>query len=146
MLPSDERKGVRLEHIQQSKGFLEVVQRKAFRHPVSLERFEVFTGARVQRMCVQADQLGCDGILLVLRGRIESMLDAGMMEQRMAMRCCPLSLISLLALEFARISRLRERTSHFRGGTSAVRRPAQASAARLKDQVGQEAAFLDRAC
>jgi hypothetical protein len=43
---SDKRKGVRLEHIQQSKGCLEVVQRKAFRHPVPFKRFEVFTRTR----------------------------------------------------------------------------------------------------
>ena len=92
---SDKRKGVPLEHIQQSKGFLEAVQRKVFRHHIPLERFEVFTGAKVQRLFVLVDQLGCDGILLVLRGRIGSVLDAEMMEQRMAMRCCPLSLISL---------------------------------------------------
>jgi hypothetical protein len=43
---SDKRKGVRLEHIQQSKGCLEVVQRKAYRHPVPFKRFEVFTRTR----------------------------------------------------------------------------------------------------
>jgi hypothetical protein len=72
------------------QGFFEAVQRKAFGQHVPLERFEVFTGARVQRLFVLVDQLGCDGILLVLRGRIGSVLDAEMMEQRMAMRFCPL--------------------------------------------------------
>jgi hypothetical protein len=91
---SDEWKGVRLEHIQQSKGFLEVVQQKALRHHAPLERFEVFTGARVPGLFVLVDQLGCDRIQLVLRGRNGSVLDAEMMEQRMAMRFCPLYLIS----------------------------------------------------
>ena len=143
---SGERKGVRLEHIQQSKGSLEAVQRKAFRHPVSLERFEVFTGARVQCLFVLVGQLGCDGILLVLRGRNGSVLEAEMMEQRMAMRYCPLSLISLPAREFAWISRLRERISLRRAGH---RRRADQHIPRqpaLRECVGQEAAFLDRAC
>ena len=73
---SGERKGVPLEYIQHSKGFLEAVQRKAFRHHIPLERFEVFTGARVQCLFVLVDQLGCDGILHVLRGRNGSVLDA----------------------------------------------------------------------
>jgi hypothetical protein len=134
--PQTRGKGVRLERIQPPKGFLEAVQRKAFRHHIPLERFEVFTGARVQLMFVKVDQLGCDGILLVLRGRNGRLLDAEMMEQRMAMRYCPLSIISLPAREFAWISRLHERISHFRGGTSAARRPAHASAASAKRACG----------
>ena len=125
---SDERKGVRLEHIQQSKDFLEAVQRKAFRHHVPLERFEVFTGARVQRMFVLMDQLGCDGILLVLRGRNGSVLDAGMMEQRMAMRCCPLS-SSLSSRGNSPGYRGCASASPLATGTSAARRPAHATAA-----------------
>ena len=116
LTPQTRGKGVRLERIQPPKDFLEAVQRKAFRHPVSLDRFEVFTGARVQRLFVLVDQLGCDGIQLVLRGRNGSLLKAVMIEQRMTMRFCPLSLISLPAREFAWISRLRERISHFRPG------------------------------
>lgn len=139
---SDERKGVRLERIQQSKGFLEAVRRKALRHHVPLERFEMFRGDRVQRMFVLVDQLGCDGILLVLRGRNGSLLDAGMMEQRVAMRCCPLS---LPAREFAWMSRLRERISHWRPGhlrRADQRMPRQPA---LKEQVGQEAALTGHA-
>ena len=72
---SDERKGVRLERIQQSKYFLEAVRQKAFQQYVPLERFEVFTGARVQRLFVLVDQLGCVEVLRVLRGRNGSLLD-----------------------------------------------------------------------
>ena len=143
---SGERKGVPLEHIQQSKGFLEAVQRKAFCHHIPLERFEVFTGARVQRLFVLVDQLGCDGILLVLRGRNGSVLDAEMMEQRVAMRYCPLYLISLTAREFAWISRVRERISHWRAGHRQRADQHMPGQPALKERVGQEAAFLDRVC
>jgi hypothetical protein len=146
LTPQTSGKEVRLEYILQFKDFLAAVQRKAFRQHVPLERFEVFTGARVRHLFVLVDLLGCDGILLVLRGRNGSVLDAEMMEQRMAMRCCPLSLISLPVREFAWIFRLRERTSHFRPGH---RRRADQHMHRqpaLKEQVGQEAAFLDQAC
>ncbi len=61
------------------------------------------------------------------------------MEQRMAMRFRPLSLISLTARESAWISRLRERISHFRPGhwqRADQHMPRQTA---LKAQVGQEA-------
>jgi hypothetical protein len=89
------------------------MQQKVFWHPVSLKRFEVFTGARVRRLFVLVDLLGCDGILLVLRGRNGSVLDAGMMEQRMAMRFGLLYLISLPVRESSWISRLREASQTF---------------------------------
>lgn len=114
--PRAGRRGARLEHIQQSKDFLEAVQHKAFRHHVPLERFEVFTGDSVQSIVVLVDQLGCDGILLALRGRNGSLLDAGMIEQLMATRCCTLYLIYLPARESSWIARLRERISHWRPG------------------------------
>jgi hypothetical protein len=42
-LISNPSKGARLEHIQQSKDFLEVVQHKTARYQVPVERYEVFT-------------------------------------------------------------------------------------------------------
>lgn len=144
---SDKRKGVPLEHIQQSKDFLKAVQRKVFRHHIPLECFEVFTGARVQRLFVLVDQLRCDGILLVLRGRNGSVLDEQNNGAVQGDEMLPaLAHLSLPAREFAWISRLRERVSHFRPGH---RRRADQHMPRqpaLKEQVGQEAAFLDRAC
>lgn len=138
-------KGARLEHIQQSKDFLEAVQHKAFRHHVPLERFEVFTGDRVQSMVELVDQLGCDGILLALRGRNGSLLDAGMIAQLMATRFCPLYLIYLPARESSWIARLRQRIFHWRAGTSAARRPAHAAAASVR-RTGGSGSGLDRAC
>jgi hypothetical protein len=111
--PTARGKGARLEHIQQSKDFLEAVQQKALRHHVPLERFEVFTGDVVQSMLVLVDQLGCDGMLLALRGRNGSLLGTGTIEQLMAMRPCPLSLIYLPSGESSWMARLRERVLHW---------------------------------
>jgi hypothetical protein len=109
-------KGARLEHIQQSKDFLEAVQQKASRHHVPLERFEVFTGDVVKSLLMLADQLGCDGILLALRGRNGSLLATGTIEQLMAMPSCPLYLMYLPSRELSWIGRLRERFSHWLPG------------------------------
>jgi hypothetical protein len=138
--PQTRGKGVRLER----KDFLEAVQQKAFRQLVSFERFEVFTGARVQRLFVLVDQLGCDGILLVLRGRNGSVLDAEMMEQRMAMRCWPLSHLSHRAGIRLGISAARTHLP-LATGTSAVHRPAHATAASAQ-RAGGPGSGLDRAC
>lgn len=59
-------KGPRLEHIQQSKDFLELVAFKASKHGVEVEQHEVFTSnptACIQE-CLQT--MHCDGILLLV--------------------------------------------------------------------------------
>lgn len=123
-------KGARLEHIQQSKDFLEAVQHKALRHQVSLERYEVFTGNVVQSLLVLVDQLQCDGILLVLHGQSGSLLSAETIGQLKAMRSCPLYLIHLPSRESSWMSWLRERISHLwprhqrRAGEQVQGRPA----------------------
>ena len=139
LTPQARGKGARLEHIQQSKDFLEAVQHKAFRHHVPLERFEVFTGDSVQSIVVLVDQLGCDGILLALRGRNGSLLDAGMIEQLMATRCCTLYLIYLPARESSWIARLRERISHWRPGHRQRADQHMPQQPALNEPVGQEA-------
>ena len=142
---SGERKGVRLERIQQSKGFLEAVQRKAFRHHVPLERFEVFTGARVQRLFVLVDQLGCDGILLVLRGRNGSVLDGQNDGAAHGDEMLPaLSHLSPRAGIRLDISVARAHLP-LATGTSAARRPAHARAASAQ-RAGWPGSGLDRAC
>jgi hypothetical protein len=129
-VPQVRGKGARLEHIQQSKDFLEAVQHKALRHQVPLERFEVFTGNVVQSMLVLVDQLRCDGILLVLHGQSGSLLSAEAIGQLKALRSCPLYLIHLPSRESSWVSRLRERISHCwprhqqRAGEQVQRRPA----------------------
>ena len=84
--PRARERGARLEHIQQSKDFLEAVQQKALRHGVPLERFEVFTGDVLQSISVLVHQLRCDGVVLALRGRNGSLLGTETIEQLMAMR------------------------------------------------------------
>jgi hypothetical protein len=117
-VPQVKGKGARLEHIQQSKDFLEAVGYIAVRHHVPLERFEVFTGDTLQSVLVLVDQLGCDGILLALRGRNGSLLSAETIGRLREMRSCPLYLMQFpsrrpfAALRVTSwVSRLRERFS-----------------------------------
>jgi hypothetical protein len=69
-VPQERRaKGARLEHIQQSKDFLEAVKYKAARYDVPVERFEVFTSDNVHSINIVAREQMCEGILLFLRGK-----------------------------------------------------------------------------
>jgi len=61
-------KGARLEHIQQSKDFLEAVQHKAERFQVPVERYEVFTTDVQQSITTLVHDTRCDGIVLVTSG------------------------------------------------------------------------------
>jgi hypothetical protein len=60
--------GARLEHIQQSKDFLEAVRVVVARHGVPVERFEVSTSDVVRSINILVQQLACDGIVLFVRG------------------------------------------------------------------------------
>jgi hypothetical protein len=60
--------GARLEHIQQSKDFLEAVQNKAERYQVPIERYEVFTVDVLQSLTELVREMRCDGIVLVTSG------------------------------------------------------------------------------
>ncbi|HEV2579470.1 MAG TPA: hypothetical protein VGT44_01350 [Ktedonobacteraceae bacterium] len=122
--PQTRGKGARLEHIQQSKDFLEAVQQKALRHGVPFERFEVFTSDALQSISVLVHQLMCDGVVIALRGRNGSLLHVEMIEQLKAMKPCPLYLLYLPSRETSWVSRLRERFTRWRPGQRqrAVRR------------------------
>ena len=111
-VPQARGKGARLEHIQQSKDFLEAAQQKALRHGVSLERFEAFTGDVAQSIAALVPRLACDGMILALRGRSGSLLSAKMIEQLMAIAPCPLYLIYLPSKEPSWVAHLRERFSN----------------------------------
>jgi len=69
-------RGVRLEHIQQSKDFLEAVKWKAARLAASLERHEVFTVDVMQSLTTLTHELQCDAIVLVSHSRGEVLLHA----------------------------------------------------------------------
>src|SRR5258708_26769003 len=61
-------KGARLEHIQQSKDFLEAVQHKAERFQVPVERYEVFTADVIQSLTTLVHERRCEGSVLVTGG------------------------------------------------------------------------------
>ncbi|MBV9228465.1 MAG: universal stress protein [Chloroflexi bacterium] len=63
------KRGARLEHIQQSKDFLEAVRFKAERLGVPVERYEVFTADVLRSIAVLVCEMRCDGIVLVSRGQ-----------------------------------------------------------------------------
>ena len=111
-VPQARGKGARLEHIQQSKDFLEAAQQKALRHCVSLERFEAFTGDVAQSIAALIPRLECDGMILALRGRNGSLLSAKMIEQLMAIAPCPLYLIYLPSKEASWVARMGKRFSN----------------------------------
>ncbi len=73
-LVSAPSKGARLEHIQQSKDYLEAVQHKAARHGVPVERYEVFTQNVLQSIRTLVTEIRCDGIILVTGGEHSHLL------------------------------------------------------------------------
>ena len=107
-VPQARGKGARLEHIQQSKDFLEAAQQKAMRQRVSLERFEAFTSDVVRSIAALVPRLSCDGMILALRGNNGSLLSTKMIEQLMAIAPCPLYLIYLPSRQPSWMTRLRE--------------------------------------
>lgn len=86
-------KGARLEHIQQSKDFLEVTKHKAARHSVPVERFEVFTGDAVRSMNVLVHELKCDGMLLFVDGDRAVLLQAKEIQQLIKTSVCRLYVV-----------------------------------------------------
>jgi len=61
-------RGARLEHIQQSKDFLEAVKWEAARHAVPVERYEDFTADVMQSITSLTHELHCEGIILATSG------------------------------------------------------------------------------
>jgi hypothetical protein len=136
--PGARGKGARLEHIQQSKDFLEAAQQKALRHHVPFERFEAFTGDVVQSIAVLAQQMACDGVIVARRGKKGSLLSAEMIEQLMEMRPCPLFLIYLPSREPSWVVRLRERFSRRRSGQQQIEKKYAQRPAAHEEQAPQE--------
>jgi len=73
-------RGVQLEHIQQSKDFLEVVKWKAARYGVPVELHEVYTVDAMQSIMTLIHELRCDGIVLVSRKDDEVLLYASQLK------------------------------------------------------------------
>ena len=66
----------RLEHIQQSKDFLEAVKWKAARLGVPVERYEVFTPDVMASIATLVHDLNCDSMILVSSGKRDVLLHA----------------------------------------------------------------------
>jgi hypothetical protein len=88
-------KGARLEHIQQSKDFLETVKHKAARHSVPLERLEVFTSDVVQSINLVASEMECDGIMLFVGPKDGILLQASEIKRLMETTNCRLYIMRL---------------------------------------------------
>ena len=67
-LVSAPSKGARLEHIQQSKDFLEATLHIAERYQVPVERYEVFTADVQHSIKTLVVEMSCDGMILVTSG------------------------------------------------------------------------------
>jgi hypothetical protein len=97
-VPHERRsRGVRLEHIQQSKDFLEAVQFKAARLEVPVERYEVFTGDVLQSIALLVQDLRCDSIVLVTSEQQEMLLRASELKRLLMEPPAPLVLMRLPA-------------------------------------------------
>ena len=89
--------GARLEHIQQSKDFLEAVKYKSARLQVPVERYEVFTSDVLQSITTLVHDLHCDGIIMVAVEHKEVLLRAHELKQLLIEPPAPLVLIRLPA-------------------------------------------------
>ena len=95
-VPSEGRsRGARLEHIQQSKDFLEAVKYKAARYGVPVERFEVFTPDSVQSINIVAREQICEGILLFLRGKTGVLLQEDEIKHLLQTPVCKLYVLHM---------------------------------------------------
>jgi len=89
--------GARLEHIQQSKDFLEAVKWKAARDEVPAERYEAFTGNVLQSITLLVDNQDCDSIILVTSEKKGVLLEANEVKRLLEAPPAPLVLIRLPA-------------------------------------------------
>lgn len=89
--------GVRLEHIQQSKDFLEAVQWKAVIYEVPVEHHEIFTYDVIQSITTLIYDLHCDNIVLVTRREEDVLLEVDLIRCLLASPPASLVLIRLPA-------------------------------------------------
>ncbi|HZU68639.1 MAG TPA: universal stress protein [Ktedonobacteraceae bacterium] len=105
--------GARLEHIQQSKDFLEMAKYRAARIGVPLKCFEVFTSDVVESINIVAREQGCEGILLFVQDRRGVLLHADEIKHLMERATCKLY---IMRLQFddkdTPVRSFRERLSH----------------------------------
>ena len=87
--------GARLEHIQQSKDFLEAVKYKAARLQVTIERYEDITSNVLGSLTLLPRDLRCDSIVLVSYGEKEILLEAYEKKRLLEKPPAPLVLLRL---------------------------------------------------
>ncbi|HEX6483720.1 MAG TPA: hypothetical protein VF043_33150 [Ktedonobacteraceae bacterium] len=88
-------RGARLEHIQQSKDFLEAVKYKAVRYDLPVERFEVFTSDTVHSINIVAKEQLCEGILLFLRANKGVLLQEDEIKRLLKTAVCKLYVLHM---------------------------------------------------
>ncbi len=113
-VPEERRaKGVRLEHIQQSRDFLEAVKFKAARYAVPIERLEVFTSNIVQSVNLVASEMACEGVLLFTSRNNGILLDVSEIIRLLEMPICKLYIMHLQTEERGSFTQmLRQRFSN----------------------------------
>jgi len=87
--------GARLEHVQQSKDFLEAIKHKAAYYDVPIERFEIFTSDVVESINIHAQNMDCADILLFVRDGDGILLQTDEIKHLMVQPTCKLSIIRL---------------------------------------------------
>jgi hypothetical protein len=110
-------KGVRLEHVQQSKDFLELTKHKAARNCVPIERFEVVTSDVVQSINLVASEMKCESILLFAGSRDGILLHADEIKRLLGTATCKLYIMRLQSNESQRFTQALSRLfSHWLPG------------------------------
>jgi hypothetical protein len=110
-------KGARLEHVQQSKDFLEAAKYKAARYAVPVERFEVFTSDVVRSINLVASEMKCEGILLFVGRKGGILLDTSEIKRLVELPICKLYLLQMRTNDRASITQmLRQRFSDWLNG------------------------------
>jgi hypothetical protein len=88
-------KGARLEHVQQSKDYLESVKHKAARYAVPLERLEIFTSDVVQSINLVASEMECEGIILFIGHKDGILLQANEIKRLLERPICKFYIMRL---------------------------------------------------
>ena len=88
-------RGVRLEYIQQSQDFLETIKYRAARFAIPTEHHEVYTENVLESLETLPAKLGCEGMILVSRGKQALLLDGQEMQHMVSAVPVPLMLVYL---------------------------------------------------
>jgi hypothetical protein len=136
-VPEERRaKGARLEHIQQSRDFLETIKHKAARYSVPIERLEVFTSDIVQSINLVASEMACEGILLFIGRKNGILLHINEIKRLLEMPTCKLYIMHLQTEERESFSQmLRHRFSNLLPGRRKKQEESQLSGGALEEEV-----------